>query len=221
VIVPALPGALSAYGILVSNVVKDYSRTVLLRVVGKLPLKQLEGEFGALEKVARRAFAEEEWKGSIRMRRSADVRYRGQGYELNIPYSRDMAAAFRQEHQRRYGYGYADREVELVTLRVRATLRSPTVAVNSVKKSAPGRREFALVDGKKTSIYSRESLGGMQKGPAVVTEYSATTFVPAGMRFGLDRSRNLVVHTSEPKVPRLHKLIGSREPIVPLSTTRV
>jgi N-methylhydantoinase A len=199
VIVPALPGALSAYGILVSDVVKDYSRTVLWRVAGKLPVKELEREFGALEKVARKAFAEEDWRGSIRMRRNADVRYRGQGYELNIPYSRDVAAAFRREHQRRYGYGYADRELEFVTLRVRASLRSPAVAMNSVKKSAPGTRESGLVDGKTASIYSRESLGRMQKGPAVVTEYSATTFVPAGMRFGVDRVGNLVVQRSSEK----------------------
>ena len=49
-----------------------------------------------------------------------EVRYRGQGYELNVPYSRDLIHAFRREHQRRYGYSYADREVELVTLRLRS-----------------------------------------------------------------------------------------------------
>jgi N-methylhydantoinase A len=193
VIVPAMPGALSAYGILVSDVVKDFSRTVLWRVMGKLPATKLESEFGVLEKVVRKSFAEEGWTGTIRVGRSVDVRYRGQGYELNIPYSRTLIDAFRREHERRYGYGYPDREVELVTLRVRASLRSPAVAMNIVKKTAAGKREFALVDGKKASIYSRESLGRTQVGPAVVTEYSATTFVPAGMRFGVDRVGNLVV----------------------------
>ena len=195
VIVPTMPGALSAYGILVSDVVKDYSRTVLWRVAGKLPVEKLETEFGVLEKVAKKSFANEGWAGTIRMRRSVDVRYRGQGYELNIPYSRSLIAAFRREHERRYGYEYAGREVELVTLRVRASLRSPAAVMASVKKSKTGTCEPALVDGKKASIYAREALGPRQKGPAVVTEYSATTFVPGGMRFGVDRVGNLIVRT--------------------------
>ena len=56
VIVPALPGALSALGILVSDVVKDYSRTVLWRVAGKLPAAQLDREFSTLQKQAVKDF---------------------------------------------------------------------------------------------------------------------------------------------------------------------
>ena len=193
VIVPALPGALSAFGILVSDVVKDYSRTVLWRVSGKLPSEKAEREFEKLERTAQKNFREEGWQGAVRMLRSIDVRYRGQGYELNIPYSNTLMEAFRREHQRRYGYGYADRELELVTLRVRAMMRSPRVSGSVVEKSAGTAREMVQVDGKKAWIYQRESLKGTVTGPAVVTEYSATTFVPGGMRFGVDRAGNLVV----------------------------
>src|SRR6266849_4883012 len=56
VIVPALPGALSALGILVSDVVKDYSRTVLWRVAGRLPAAKLDREFAALQKQAAQDF---------------------------------------------------------------------------------------------------------------------------------------------------------------------
>ncbi len=52
------------------------------------------------------------------------MRYRGQGYELNVPYTRGMIEAFRREHERRYGYSYPGREVELVTLRLRARIKS-------------------------------------------------------------------------------------------------
>jgi N-methylhydantoinase A len=195
VIVPAMPGALSAYGILVSDVIKDYSRTLLWRVAGTLPVTKLEAEFGLLEKVAKKSFAEEGWAGAIRIQRSLDVRYGGQGYELNVPYAKTLISGFRREHKRRYGYEYADRELEFVTLRVRASLRSPAVAMKALKKRAAETREFASVDGKKASIYSRESLGRTQRGPAVVTEYSATTFVPDRMRFRIDRAGNLVVQT--------------------------
>ena len=54
-----------------------------------------------------------------------------------------------------------------------------------------------LFDGRKisTAIYRRELLpaGKKYSGPAVVTEYSATTVIPEGKRFGLDRSGNLVI----------------------------
>ena len=57
VIVPALPGALSALGILVSDVVKDYSRTVLWRVAGKLPAAQLDREFSSSAETSRKRFS--------------------------------------------------------------------------------------------------------------------------------------------------------------------
>src|SRR3989442_8296592 len=80
VMIPALPGALSAFGTLVSDVVKDYSRTVLWRVAAKLPAERLEQEFAALRRRAEAAFQEEDWSGAINHRHSADVRYQGQGY---------------------------------------------------------------------------------------------------------------------------------------------
>jgi N-methylhydantoinase A len=65
VIVPALPGALSALGILVSDVVKDYSRTVLWRASGAAPHAQLKQEFSILEKQAARDFGREGWQGRV------------------------------------------------------------------------------------------------------------------------------------------------------------
>jgi N-methylhydantoinase A len=212
VIVPALPGALSALGILVSDVVKDYSRTVLLNVAGKLPHSGLAQEFAALEKRAARDFRQESWQGKVLYRRSVDVRYRGQGYELNLPFTKNLLDDFQQEHQRRYGYARASREVELVTLRLRAIVKSPkireekNVHVGTAAPGRPGRAKLGsvsppmvpvLFDGKKlpTKIYSREELqpGQIYPGPAIVTEYSATTVVPPGQHFNLDRAGNLII----------------------------
>jgi N-methylhydantoinase A len=231
VIVPAMPGALSAFGILFSDVVKDYSRTVVWRAATKLPLSQLDSEFRKLSQNAKRDFACEYWTGTIREQRSIDVRYRGQGYELNIPFSRDLLSDFHQAHAQRYGYSHADREVELVTLRLRAVVKSPQAKlaaephisrgesahsrsprnelllesgrsksnVADSLRSAQPRKESQLVlfDGKrlKTAILDRDSLVASKKysGPAVITEYSATTIVPPRMRFFLDRAGNLVI----------------------------
>ena len=88
VIVPALPGALSAYGILVSDVVRDYSRTVLWRALDKLPGARLDKESMALRRKAEEDFRREGWTDRIDFALSVDMRYRGQGYELNMPFSR-------------------------------------------------------------------------------------------------------------------------------------
>jgi N-methylhydantoinase A len=134
-----------------------------------------------------------------------DVRYRGQGYELTIPLTRNLLEDFKREHQRRYGYTHANREIELVTLRLRAILKSPTgqlgpnafVQSSTAKTRTRPAQTKTLFDGKKleTRVYAREELqpGKGYSGPAVVTEYSATTVIPPGSRFYLDRAANLII----------------------------
>ena len=212
VIVPALPGALSALGILVSDVVKDYSRTVLWRVSGKLPLARLDREFSTLQNQAAKDLHEEAWQGRVCYQRNVDIRYRGQGYELNLPFTRNLSEEFEREHQRRYGYAHAGRELELVTLRLRATVKSPTGYLGNmdhawagtlarVRRATPGSLSTftgpVVFDGKKlpTKIYSRETLSPTRSysGPAIVTEYSATTVIPPGKRFYVDHKGNLLI----------------------------
>ena len=209
VIVPAFPGALSALGILASDVVKDYSRTVLWRVSGKIPAAQLNREFAALEKTAAKDFRDEDWRGRPRCNRTIDLRYRGQGYELNLPLTKKLLQDFHQEHHRRYGYSHPTREVELVTLRLRAVLKSTTGHVEKtthVGTAVLGRARLGkisspevpvLFEGEKlpTKIYARDDLQPSRKypGPAVITEYSATTVIPPGKTFHLDRAANLIV----------------------------
>jgi N-methylhydantoinase A len=210
VIVPAFPGALSALGILVSDIVKDYSRTLLWRVSDKIPDARVAQEFAALEKRAAKDFQKESWQGKVNYNRRVDLRYKGQGYELNLPFTKNLLKDFQQEHQRRYGYAHAAREVELVTLRLRAAMKSPSLPkMNHVGTAAlgrPGRAKLGshfspkatvLFDGKKheATIYSRDDLksGRTYRGPAIIAEYSATTVVPPGKRFHLDRAANLIV----------------------------
>src|SRR5208283_455439 len=218
VIVPALPGALSALGILFSDVVKDYSRTVLWHVTAKLPQAQIVREFSKLEKQAVEDFCGENWQGKVQNRRSVDIRYQGQGYELNLPFTQNLLRDFHDEHHRRYGYSHPAREVELVTLRLRAAVKTATASrgkVNHVEIDAqvgtaapgrPGRAKPGLIspsqgpvffEGKKlsTKIDLRDALklGKTYFGPAIITEYSATTVVPPGKRFHLDPASNVIV----------------------------
>lgn len=207
VIVPAFPGALSALGILASDVVKDYSRTVLWRVSKEVPRSGLNRAFAALEKRAVQDFRGESWNGRPQFNCSVDIRYRGQGYELNIPLTRNLLGDFQQEHNRRYGYAHPNREIELVTIRLRASLKANRVLIGTAARAVSERIEKprsssseapVLFDGKKlrTKIYAREELrqGKMYSGAAIVTEYSATTVVPPKKRFQIDRVSNLVIY---------------------------
>lgn len=206
VIIPAFPGALSALGILASDVVKDYSRTILWRVSRQIQQAKLTREFSALEKSAARDFRAESWPGTPHYSRSVDLRYRGQGYELNLPLRKNLLQDFAQEHRRRYGYHYADRAIELVTLRLRATLTSSTAHVATDAFVRPSRAKLGAIsqpripvmfDSKKlpAKLYSRDDLipGKRYSGPAILTEYSATTVIPPGKRFHLDKAANLVI----------------------------
>jgi len=211
VIVPALPGALSALGILFSDVVEDYSRTVLWRVAGKVPHARIEQEFATLKKQATKDFQQEAWQGKVHYRASLDIRYCGQGYELNLPFTKNLLKKFEQEHHRRYGYAHPKREAELVTLRLRATIKSHagragTASVGTGTLARPGRAKLGspstpkapvFFEGKKlaTAIHSRDALkpSKMYSGPAIITEYSATTVIPPHKRFHLDPAANLIV----------------------------
>jgi len=201
VIIPALPGALSAYGILTSDIVKDYSRTVMLKIDSKSSVANLHRQFANLETRARREFHQEGWEGTPHFDYSADLRYRGQGYELNVPFSNTLVPDFHRLHQFRYGYSHLERPVELVTLRLRAQIRSRQIPkqIVTMPQNDVSRQEIraAWFDGKKiaTAIYDRNRLivGKKFRGPAMVTEYSATTIIPPGVVAFIDKAGNLQI----------------------------
>ena len=209
VMIPAGPGTLSAFGILVSDVVKDYSRTLLWRFSDRVPEAKLQAEFRKLEAVAQKEFHAEGWRGAPRFERTLDLRYRGQGYELNVPAGKNVIARFHREHQQRYGYHHSARDIELVTLRLRARLRTPptqfqspgktrrTVLLGRSSRVEPVDRARVIFQGKalSTPVFERGDLvpGGAMKGPAVITEYSATTVIPAGSSFWVDAAENLLI----------------------------
>src|SRR5215469_5071372 len=204
VLVPALPGALSALGILASEVVKDYSRTVLWRTSDKLPVSDLEREFRRLQALAARDIRAEGWSGKARHERRVDLRYFGQGYEISLPLESNLLRNFHAAHEKRYGYSHGKRDVEIVTLRLRAILPSPggkwsPGAVQKAQERPPAQlrawkveRQSVSFGGTRgpTPIYDRDQLpaGKIVSGPAIITEYSATTVVPPKFRFHADRA---------------------------------
>ncbi len=126
VVVPQYAGALSALGMLMADAVRDYSAGVLGRA-------NLDDRFAALEKRARA-----ESPGAA-MERSADLRYRGQSYEINLACPGPLAAAikpFHREHAKLYGYSNQNTEVEVVALRVRARVVLPKPRLTAIRSTS-------------------------------------------------------------------------------------
>lgn len=196
VLVPRMPGALSAYGVFVSDAVRDYSRTVMLPPTDP----RLEKHFQDLEQLSRTENTNRESAVSFR---SVDLRYVGQGYEISVDWDGDAAERFHREHERRYGYADRRRRVEAVTVRLRSVVPSDIGALPQEKRNGSYGRQAAVgekqvyIDGRWVPglVYEREKLrtGDAFSGPAIVTEYSATTFVPPGCRVQIDAFLNLVI----------------------------
>jgi N-methylhydantoinase A len=206
VLVPFMPGALSAVGILLADAVRDYSRTVMLpgNAIGSL-----EECFVELERQGAAEFATEGREGEAQ--RTLDMRYRRQGYELNVPYDvhapRRAVEAFHQLHLQRYGFCDVERPVDIVNLRLRMTA--------AAEPYAPARRETVPGDGRSASyaerpvffdgrflptrFYRREKLvaGDAFHGPAMISEYTAATVVPPGCTAEVDGFENLILSIGE------------------------
>ena len=211
VIVPQNPGAFSAIGVLLSDIVSDVSQSVLLAVPGDLPeafaafQKSLERRFEELENRSRRQLRRDGFPvRAAGAERRLELRYRGQSYELSIPYTLRFADDFHRAHERAYGYSDPARPLEVVNLRVRLAIPTPKPPVRPqrILKNAGSASE--VVQSKPvwfagspvaTAFYERVRLGaGMTfRGPAIVTEYSSTTVVPPGFACRVDEYLNLVL----------------------------
>lgn len=206
VLVPAMPGALSALGILMSDVVRDYSRTVMLSVKsseGLNFLTRLESYFTELETKADAEFRAEGLFGVAS--RSADLRYAGQGYELNVPANSQMLESFHALHRKRYGHSDESRTVEVVNMRVRMIASSEPINLPRTGRVGPecskavAKEKSVMFDGEwlESPVLDRTQLrpGNKFEGPAIVHEYSATTVVLPGCRAEVDEHSNIVIET--------------------------
>jgi N-methylhydantoinase A len=234
VLVPAMPGALSALGILMSDVVRDYSRTVMISISAeesqffsansaqslrtlrleafdrRVRRESLEGaekplslerDFADLESKASSEFRKEGLNGVAS--RSIDLRYAGQGYEINIPFGPQMFSDFHTAHRKQYGHADEKRSLQIVNVRVRMTAASEEINLlqkdlgHSGSDHAIVKRKRVIADGEslETKILQRDLLspGNRFEGPAMVHEYSATTVVPPRAQVLVDEYSNLVI----------------------------
>lgn len=205
VLVPPAPGTLSAHGMLHAVPQRDYSRS-LLRRPQDVTAEELGAAYAELETRARadELLADVD---DLAIEPTIDVRYRGQGYEISVPYDSGYAVQFHREHERRYGYSDPGRELEIVTLRLRAR----GARASGAATAPPAVADFAaeaddlwlmVFDGtaRDASLYERERLlpGARLDGPALLVEYSATTVVPPGWSASVDGRGNLILQAGDP-----------------------
>ncbi|HXF04840.1 MAG TPA: hydantoinase/oxoprolinase family protein [Blastocatellia bacterium] len=204
VLIPENPGLLSALGVLLSDVVKDYSQTVMLPQAEIVPEK-VDRWFIPLEERARQDLQAEGFSPSaIRFARYLDLRYVGQSFELSVPWSANAVEEFHRAHEQRYGYADRTRAVELVTVRVRAWGETEKPSFRARESAGPKpspsamwarRRVYFSTRPEETTFYRREELapGNVLDGPAIVLEYSATTVIPPAWQGLVDAWGNLIL----------------------------
>jgi N-methylhydantoinase A len=207
VLVPRSPGVLSAVGLLTAPVAVDLARTRMrdLTGAGSLGGAELEAGWRELERDAGDVLAGQgtEVAGS---HRSADCRYRGQAFELEIPAPASdpavIAAAFHAAHRERYGYAQPEQVVELITLRIRAEgppsgFALPTVADGRGADAARAGDRTLVIEGREAAcpVYRRDALGAgdVLAGPALIEGPDASCLMLAGQRGAVDVTGTLVL----------------------------
>jgi N-methylhydantoinase A len=214
IVVPPSPGLFSAFGLLYAEVEHHYSRTFrrLLRAIDPLAL----GE--AWEQLAREAVDQLRADGfrpdQMRLRRSANLHYQGQTFELTVPVSAgpldpaaiaSLAEAFGQEHERTYGHRAGPEEpVEMVNLQIvgQGISEHPRIpqkllqGQHAVKGHLPARQAYfgPQVGWLETPVLRRDNLETAYDGPCIVEEYDATCVVPPSATACLDAYGNLLIH---------------------------
>jgi len=201
IIVPRYAGVLSALGMLLADVTKDYSASVLQQS-GALTIAELAKRFQPLVEQGRRELRAEGFGHSRQViERLVDVRYVGQSCEISVPLARGYRREFDRRHSRLYGYSNPARPTEIVNLRVRVSgltdkpkwsysrPRVERARPSSLKQAGFGQRMY------RTAFYRWDDLapGVRAVGPSVVTGNEATVVIPPGFCFRVDGFGNVII----------------------------
>jgi N-methylhydantoinase A len=227
VMVPPSPGLFSAVGMLGAEPERHFVQTIFGRG-GEITDARLAAVFNDMEQRAKEEIGSEGYSLSqVRWRRRADLRYAGQAFELTVDVPSaprrifaTLASRFHAEHLRTYGHNSPGEEVELVNLRLTATVRTGSAPGSlsgrhiqpqersspdarrsgpSVRRGAgravPARDAFFGSTAVRTPVVSREDVASRSEGPIIIEEYDATTVVPPGWAAALDERLNIVIES--------------------------
>jgi len=212
VLVPPAPGVLCAMGVLVKDLQMDVSQTRVCSEASADCCGTIDAAYRGLEQKVRNEFGGDGGQhGQVTLERSADVRYVGQNHELTVTapagtFDNEALTTvkrhFNAAHREMFGYASEEKLIELVTLRVNASVAVERMDVASVaapmdqRVQASGRRNvfFDERDGfVECPVYERGALapGASFHGPAIVEQMDATTVVPPDFEGRVDSFGNL------------------------------
>jgi N-methylhydantoinase A len=216
VLIPIFAGVASALGMLITDPKFHFSRTFILKLNSDI-LNKLKEIYQELELQGRRSIDSCGVPGTFNFFRSCDMRYLGQGHEINVPVlEKDLneegvehlKARFNEEYKRNYGYADEGAELEIVTLKLVASCyRSNFELKMEMKKSkdADPKKDVRkiYIPGEKgyrsCPVYDRDKLyqGFKTRGPAVVEEKTSSTVALPGDVIEVDGLGNLVITLEE------------------------
>ncbi|HTZ38313.1 MAG TPA: hydantoinase/oxoprolinase family protein [Stellaceae bacterium] len=214
VLIPRHPGVLSAVGLLIADHEQELVKA-LPRAMETVDLDEVSTAFAALGDTAIATLVAEGFaRERIVVRRQADLRYVGQAFELTIPVDaaapprrERIVARFHEEHRQTYGHMAESEPVELVNLRIVASVASEASGMRPGRAERPG----ASVGGGERLAYFGPEFGSLPTpilgrgdlldrevaGPLIVEEYDATCVVPPGAVARVDADLNLLI-TQDP-----------------------
>jgi N-methylhydantoinase A len=202
VIVPPMASTLSAFGMLAADVIKDYTRTVMLP--GSTSIPELTAHLKVLaEQGFREILLESVPADLISIQRFLDMRYRGQSYELIVPFSNSLYADFHLKHLQEYGYANSSASVEIVNLRVRAIgqttpppfMSRPFQGISPSAAYIETRSVIFTGEPIVTPIFQAELLvpGNQIVGPAVIVRSDTTILIGPPDHANVDGYGNLQI----------------------------
>ena len=194
VLVPRAGGVLSALGLAISDLRHDYVNPYLVGLEN-VEKEEFEKKFEKMESSASEDLEDPEYD------RRADLRYRGQSFELTVEADslEKLEERFHAAHEQRYGYRMDDESVELVNLRLISTVpvEKPELDEPEPEGEAESGTREANFDGEwqEVAVLDRERMGKGSEvsGPAIVEFKESTCVVRPGWRGAVDGVGTLVL----------------------------
>ena len=212
VVVPLAAGVFSAVGLLYSNL--EVNETApLLTLIESVPLDIAEQAYGNLENKITKIIGGD--KSEIEFTRFADVRFKGQAYEITVSFENDnvltrkefdkLANRFEKQHLDRYGHAFSGEfPVELVNLRLVGTKKRKTSAIkqNTEKlEKVENSREVYFgpnIGSTNARVITRSYLSEVaEEGPIIIEEYEGTVVVPPDCTVRVDKQGNVIIKLPE------------------------
>lgn len=215
VLVPRTAGVLSALGLLITDLIHDFSTSMVRRLPEVSP-SDLESVFEEFERDGYERLASDgRGDDEIELERSVDLRYVGQSFELNISLTdsevttetlEDAAERFHEQHERRYGHASPSEPIELVTVRLRA--RGLVETPDLVASAIDGSTDDAILEQRsvgydgtihETNIYDRNRLPADASfdGPAIVEGGESTVVIRPEQHATVDEYGSIMVEADQ------------------------